>query len=78
MNYFENNHCEVCGVPIREEYTFCREHRFDKCRCGTLKYRDEVFCLNCKMENEKQKHGFSICPLCGDEFKFLNILIQPF
>lgn len=74
MTYFENNHCEVCGVPIRDEYTFCREHRFNKCKCGTKKYRDDVSCLNCKLEDEKQKNGFSICPLCGEEFKFSEYL----
>lgn len=74
MSYYENNHCEVCGVPIGDGYTYCRDHNRDTCRCGSSKYRDEEFCPKCRVDNEKQINGFGICPICGNEFKFSSYL----
>lgn len=74
MNYHDNNYCEVCGVPIRAGYEYCREHYKNKCKCGNSKYRDEEFCISCRIENEKQLYGFGICPICGKEFKFSSYL----
>lgn len=78
MSYFENNYCEICGVPIGDEYAYCRDHNRSTCKCGSSKYRDEEFCPQCRIENEKRIYGFGVCPLCNKEFKFsshLNVVI---
>lgn len=74
MSRYENNYCEVCGAPIGDGYTYCRDHNRDTCRCGSSKYRDEEFCPKCRIDNEKQINGFGICPICGNEFKFSSYL----
>ncbi len=73
-DYQDDNYCEVCGVPIRGDHEYCREHYRDTCECGRLKYRDEELCESCRIENEKRVYGFGICPICGGEFKFSSHL----
>lgn len=74
MNRYENNHCDVCGAPIGDNFQYCREHSRDTCKCGKSKYRDEDMCQNCQIENEKLIYGFGICPICEMEFKFSSYL----
>lgn len=62
MNY--NNHCDVCGIPIKDEYTFCREHRAavigssipkppEPPLCRVLREGVGHFCTNCGSTSSK-------------------------
>lgn len=74
MSYFEGNECEICGAPIGDGYTYCRNHSRNNCKCGNSKYRDDEMCGSCKIAEEKKRFGFGICPICGNEYKFSEYL----
>lgn len=74
MSYFERNECEICGIPISDGYSYCRDHSRSNCKCGNSKYRDDEMCSSCKVDLEKKKFGFGICPICGGEYKFSEYL----
>jgi len=64
---------------INDKYDYCIDHAFDDCVCGNLKQRNKNVCSECDYNITKKEIGFSICPLCNDEFifsKFLNTAIK--
>ena len=82
-----HNYCQECGEPISDRFIYCfecsQELEYDVCSCGNRKKNYHEQCKICfeadQRKIKREKFGFSVCPICGEEFlfsEFLNDAIQ--